>query len=295
MLPWVLCGALFVIAAALLVKIVLLQKSMGEIGAALREHLAEDTNTLISVSCQDRYARRLAAEINTQLRLLRKQRRQYQNGDRELKEAVTNISHDLRTPLTSIFGYLELCAQEEKTEALVRYLAFIEGRAVALKRLTEELFEYSLIFGTKDSLKFESVNINAVLEESLAHFYPSLTRRGIIPTVEMPSETVVRTLDRFALSRVFGNIINNAVKYSEGDLSVSLGKDGEIVFLNKAPGLSEVEVEKLFNRFYTVETARNSSGLGLAIAKTIVEQMGGEILAKLENGVLGVHVCFAPG
>ena len=292
-LPWVLCGILLIIILALCAKLWLLQKSMDEICTELMEHLSQDTNTLLLISSRDRHVRRLAAELNGQLRLLRKQRLQYLNGDRELKEAVTNISHDLRTPLTAICGYLDLLEREEKSEAATRYLSLIENRVQALKQLTEELFRYSVIQSTANDMNLEAVNINGVLEESVAAFYAASTERGITPTIQMPEKRIVRQLNRAALSRVFSNILSNVLKYSDGDLDISLRETGEITFTNAASKLDEVQVEKLFDRFFSVEAARNSTGLGLAISKTLVEQMNGAITAQYENSQLSICIAFS--
>ncbi len=130
MLPWILCSLLAMVALAQAVKIRSMQRNMEEICTMFRERLSMDTNTLITVSSGDRHVLRLAREINKELRLLRQQRRKYLHGDLELKEAVTNISHDLRTPITAISGYLELLEREEKSETVERYLAFICNRTV---------------------------------------------------------------------------------------------------------------------------------------------------------------------
>ena len=291
-LPWVLCGILLIIILALCAKLWLLQKSMDEICTELMEHLSQDTNTLLLISSRDRHVRRLAAELNGQLRLLRKQRLQYLNGDRELKEAVTNISHDLRTPLTAICGYLDLLEQEEKSEAVTRYLSMIANRTQALKQLTEELFRYSVILSTANDMNLEAVNINGVLEESVAAFYAALTERGITPTIQISEKRIVRQLNRAALSRVFSNILSNVLKYSDGDLDISLCETGEITFTNAASKLDKVQVGKLFDRFFSVEAAGNSTGLGLAISKTLVERMNGAITAQYENSQLSICIAF---
>ena len=138
----------------------------------------------------------------------------------------------------------------------------------------------------------ETVCLNGVLEESIASFYAALTSRGIRPQIHMSGKRIEKQLNREALSRVFSNILSNALKYSDGDLEITLHDDGEIVFSNTASGLNEIQVGKLFDRFFTVEAARNSGGLGLAIAKTLVEQMGGTISAEFENSKLSIHIRF---
>ncbi len=293
MLPWIICGMLAVMLFILLIKIRMMQKSMDEICTCLSEHLSSDTNQLITVSSGDKHMRRLASEIARQLAELRRRRRRYISGDRELKEAVTNISHDLRTPLTAICGYLELLEAEEMTENTRRYVKQIANRTEALKALTEELFRYSVISSVSD-LNRENVNVGRVLEDTLISFYGALEQKNITPNISLPDSDIVRILDRSALSRIFGNIIGNAVKYSDGDLSVTMSDTGEITFSNTASELSSVDVGKLFDRFYTVDSARRSTGLGLSIAKLLTERMGGSISAdyNYKGNTLSITLSF---
>ena len=292
MLPWLICGVLAVLTIVLLVRLRLLQTSLDDIGRQLGERLASDTNNPIFLSTRDPHARKLAAALNIQIKELRRQRLRCENGDRELKEAVTNVSHDLRTPLTAICGYLELLDKGDKTPEQARYLALIAGRAEAMKRLTEELLRYSVAAGGEEELCLEPVDLNAAVEEAVAFFYGAFVERGIAPAVSLPEERIVRQLDRAALSRVLGNLLNNALKYSGGDLDVALDPDGAITLSNAAPGLDEVQVGRLFDRFYTVESARHSTGLGLSIARALTERMGGTVSAQYEDGRLIIRLCF---
>lgn len=284
-------GIMAALAAGLSVKIYFLRKGAREIETALAERLVMETNTLIDVSCRDRAMRRLAERLNRSLRKLRAERHRFQQGDLELKEAVTNIAHDLRTPLTAICGYLELLKEEETSGEAERYLIQIENRVQALKQLTGELFQYSIISST-GKLSEEKTDLRRKLEESLVSFYGAMTQKGITPEISIPEEPVWRVLDASAVSRIFGNIISNAVKYSEGDFSVTMDSDGKIVFSNTAKDLTAVDVGKLFDRFYTVETGRKSTGLGLSIAKVLTERMGGTICAEYHGERLSIVVCF---
>lgn len=285
-------GILLLLILSLSAKVYFLRKSANEISEAFRDRLTADTNTLIDISSRDRYMRKLATDINIQLRLLRSQRNLYLSGDRELKDAVTNISHDLRTPLTAICGYLELLKKEDQSDAIRRYLTIITERTEAMKALTEELFRYSVIASTSDSMELVPVNINHVLEESIAANYAALSNAGITPEIIIPKEAVHRSLNRAALIRIFNNLITNAVRYSDGDLTIELREDARISFSNTAAELDEIQVGKLFDRFYTVESARQSTGLGLSIAKILTEQMGGEISANYAGNRLSILLTF---
>ncbi|NMS91317.1 HAMP domain-containing histidine kinase [Clostridioides difficile] len=285
-----LCFILFFIVIVLSIKIILMRKSAMEISEELWERLRSDTNTLITISSRDKTIRHLANDINIQLRELRKQRHRYLQGDMELKSAVTNISHDLRTPLTAISGYLDLLDNVEKSEMAERYIEIIKNRTKVLKQLTEELFHYSVITSPEYDNHVESVEVNGILEESIVGFYATLQERKITPRICITENKIIRKVNQAALSRIFANLINNAIKYSDGDLDIILTNTGKIIFSNTASGLSEVEVERLFDRFYTVENARKSTGLGLSISKILIEQMNGIIYAKYENGKLNVFI-----
>lgn len=295
MVFWLCCltGILITIVILLTLKVHLLRKSADEISNAFSDRLTSDSNVLIDLSSRDRHMRNLAYTINKELKKLINDRHRYQQGDAELKNAVTNISHDLRTPLTAVCGYLDMLDKEEQGENSKRYLKIIRGRTEIMKQLTEELFRYSVFTSVSDGTPSEPVILNSALEESLSAMYTSLKAGHITPSVTMPDVKVKRMLNRNALSRIFGNIISNAVKYSDGDLDITLEENGRITFSNHAEKLDEIQVGRLFDRFYTVETASSgSTGLGLSIARALTEQMGGSIDAEYEDGMILIHVHF---
>lgn len=281
---------LCVIIIALCVKIYLMKKSAKEISDAFADRLKTDTNTLIDISSHDKDMLRLAGSINKQLRILRKEHLQYHQGNTELKTAITNISHDIRTPLTAIYGYLDMIQKTDDPEKQARYISIMKERAELMKQLTEELFRYSVIVSNESDLESEEVFVNQVLAESVSSFYPALSDKGITPHITMTEHRILRNVNKAALSRVFANLLNNAVKYSDGDLEITLSDTGEITFSNTAKELSTVEVEQLFDRFYTVEAAHHSTGLGLSIARTLVERMGGTITAEYNNEQLIIKI-----
>ena len=288
----VLICSLALAALCLLAYLLVLRHSLREAAEELDEKLRTDTNTLISISSGDRAMQSLVTHINRQLQALRRERLRLHSGNAELTAVVTNVSHDLRTPLTALCGYLDLLEQEPQTEAAARYLTVIRERTDAMRALTEELFRYSVLTATADELHTEPVCLNDVLEQSLAGFYGALSARGITPSVQLPEEKVIRPLDAAALRRVFDNILSNAAKYSDGDLAVVLAPDGKVTFSNRASALSRVEAARLFDRFYAVDSARSSTGLGLSIAKLLTEKLHGTISADYENETLRICIAF---
>ena len=286
---WVLAAAIALIVV-LLIKIYLLKKSAREIGDKFADILKTDTNTLVDISSRDKDMCELADSINKQLKILRKEHLQYHQGNTELKNAITNISHDLRTPLTAIAGNLYMIGKTDNLSEIREYVGAIEERTETMKQLTEELFRYSMIVSNESKEDTEEVFVNQVLAESISSFYPVLTEKGITPQIHITDTRIVRNVNRSELARVFSNLLNNAVKYSDGDLEITLSDPGEITFSNTAKELSTVEVEQLFDRFYTVEAAHHSTGLGLSIARTLVKRMGGTITADYDNGRLTIRI-----
>lgn len=286
---WVAVLVLGLLTVMLTIKVVLLRKSARVLRQELLRRRNEETNTLLSLPSRDREMRLLTSTLNQELRSLRQDRLRYQQGDRELKDAVAGISHDLRTPLTAISGYLELLKSQQLPPDATRYLEQVENRTQSMKRLTEELFQYSVAAST-EKLELEPVDLGRALEETLLAFCGALESRGITPEIHLTEKKVIRYLDPGALNRVLGNLLTNALKYSAGDLSVSLDESGRIAVSNSAPQLDPITTGRLFDRFYTVEAAKNSTGLGLSIAKALTERMGGRIWAEFSQGRLTLLV-----
>lgn len=285
-------GICIAVICILLLKIYMLKKSVREIRTDFGERGKLDSNSLIGVSSRDKDIRALTNDMNHVIVDLRKAFHKYKEGDREVRTAITNISHDIRTPLTAICGYLALMKKQDKSPEMERYLDIIDERAEHMKALTEGLFSYSLILNSEEQVELEDVSLNKVLEDCIMEYYGALTERGIEPTIDITENKIVRKLDKTHIDRAISNVISNAIKYSDGDFDIKLKDDGTMIFSNKASGITSVEAARLFDRFYTVETGRNSTGLGLSIARTFVEQMGGEIGAEYKNGKLAIRITF---
>lgn len=290
MLPWILCLLLTAGLVAAIIKIRLMRQDITHLSEQLQKRLTEDSNEPLTTQSGERAIRQTADQLNKQLGTLRQQQLKYQSGDLELKNAVTNISHDLRTPLTAIKGYLDLLRNEQKSPDAERYVNIIAERTDQMRQLTEELFRYSLILSEDHEDSVETVCVNAALEESIAALYGALAGAGIRPEIAIPEQQLFCKCSKMSLTRIFSNLLQNALKYSKGDLQITLNPEGLLTFANHTDEIEYTHIEHLFDRFYTVESAQHSTGLGLAIARTLTEQMGGSIHAETEDNLLRVIV-----
>lgn len=276
----------------LFIKLYVLKKAIKEITNSLDNILSIDTNNIITISSNDKDVKYLTSCLNKELKELRKQRIEYETGNQELKNIITNVSHDMRTPLTAIIGYIDLIKDEKEIDIKKDYIKIIERKANELKKLTDNLFDFSKAVDIKENMNREKCNLNEILEESLIEFYSILKNKNIEPKINICKEKVYRNVDKILIKRIFENILSNICKYSEGDFKVSLYRDGKIIFTNKTNNLDIVSIEKIFDRYYTVENGRKGTGVGLSIAKELTKLNKGKIFAKYKNNYLSIIVKF---
>lgn len=276
----------------LLLKMIVMKNEIVNIEKSLSTILKSDTNNLITVFSNDKNLKKLATSLNKNLKELRKLELEYKQGNQELKSSITNISHDLRTPLTAIRGYLDLMQKEDKTKEQTRYLKIIDEKVQDLTEITEQLFDFSKSIDIQNEVKKKEICINDILENSILSFYSMFKKYDITPKIDICNEKVIRTLNENMLKRIFENIISNAIKYSENDFKLTLENTGKIIFSNKTTLLDKISLDKIFNRYYTIKNTKKSNGIGLSIAKQLVELNEGTIKAKYEKGCLVIEIEF---
>ena len=290
----ILLFTLIVICIALTIKLYFMKKSVKEIEAGLKNILKSDTNNLITISSSEKNIKKLATSLNVELKTIRKQKLQYESGNQELKKLVTNISHDLRTPLTAIKGYIDLIEKDKLSKDQEKYLNIIKKKTDELTELTEQLFDFSKTIDNNIKISKEKCNINEILEEALASYYVIFKEKGIEPQISMCSENVYKKLNKASIIRIFENILSNISKYCVNNFKVELKDDGTIIFANKVKDglLDATTVQKIFDRYFTVENAKKSTGIGLSIAKELVELNDGSISANFTKDTLIIEIKF---
>lgn len=283
----VLCISIFLIT-----KIWIMKEEIKNIGKSLSNIINTDTNNLITTGTNDKKLKELANLLNNSLKELRKLELEYKNGNGELKSSITNISHDLRTPLTAIRGYLDLIDRSNLDSKQIKYLSIIDNKVKDLTNLTEQLFDFSKSLDIQKTIEKENICINNVLEETLVSFYGIFKENNITPNIDICDEKVIRLLNENMVKRIFENIISNAIKYSESCFKVKLYCDGTIEFSNKTTMMDSTSLEKIFDRYYTVQSAKKSTGIGLSIAKQLVDLSGGTIKATYSQNILKIRITF---
>lgn len=238
----------------------------------------------------------LMAQINSLLEDREAERRSLRSQELELRRQIANISHDLRTPLTSILGYLQLLEQEElPPEDRKEALDIIRGRALALQSMITSFYDLSRLEAGEYPLQRERVQIYPLLAELLADFYSDFEAAGLTVELELEEHLPPVWGDRSAILRLFTNLIQNVLKHGTGLLTVRLAavKEGQAVtFTNDAPDLTQEDAAHVFDRFYTADKMRSgqNTGLGLAIVRELSRRMEIALSARLENGRFSVEL-----
>lgn len=284
---------LVLVCIFLIIKLFLIKKTIREIEKSFTYILESDTNNIVTISSLDKDIKNLTINLNKNLIELRKQKLQYKNGNQELKKIITNISHDLRTPLTALKGYIDLIKQEKLSDNQNKYLRIIQKKSDELTELTGQLFEFSKILDTLEkniNIKKGECCINEILEETLVNFYSIFKEKSIIPTIKITDKKMYKTINKVSIVRIFENILSNVSKYSNGNFKVEMNEDGIITFSNKATSLDATTVQKIFDRYFSVENAKESTGIGLSIAKQLVELNNGTIKAAYNDGYLIIEI-----
>ncbi len=292
----VLIAALLLVCAVLIGRQITLERGLHRAARRMREQMADVTTARLSLPCPSAGAEELLACLNQLLELRQEERAAYRRKERALRQQIANVSHDLRTPLTSILGYLQLLEGEGLSpEKKGEYLAVIEGRARTLQTFIAAFYDLSRIEGGELPLEREKVDLGRALSDQLAAAYEQIEAAGLVVEVDIAPGLPPVWADSGAVTRIFSNLLTNALRHGEDALAVKLYREGNAVvsaFSNRAGGLSEEDAAHVFERFYTADKMRTgqSTGLGLAIVKALAERMGHAARARWEDGVFTVEV-----
>ncbi len=275
-----------------LTQLLFVKKQIKSITEQLRNYNIGKTNKKIDIILLDKEIESIASEINNLIDLHIQSNAEKKFAERELRQAIANISHDLRTPLTSILGYIQLMEGDEVTEEeRNQYLKIAKDRTKRLQILLNDFFELSIIESVDYSLKLESLNINNIVEETIMNLYNQFNEKQIIPSIEIPKEKISIMADESAIKRVIENLATNAIKYSYENVGISLERSKTTVILtisNDIKDLTERDIEFFFDRFYMADKTRlgNGTGLGLSISKSLMDKMNGKLSAELKDEYL---------
>ncbi len=265
------------------------QKSLREIHGKLREILDTDSDERVMVFTENRELMELAAQINRLLESHGKTKADYRRSKRESRRMLSNISHDMKTPMTVILGYLEILRVNPQAASAQEMLEKTELKARSMMDWIQQFFTLAKTEAGDMELELSSVDICEICRESILDFYEILTKADFQVEIDLPENAVYVQGNREALQRIFFNLISNAVRYgSAGNyLGVFLRTKEHTVCVevtDKGRGIDEAFAGRIFDRLFTMEDSRSrsiqGSGLGLAIAKNLAQQMGGEILLK---------------
>ena len=239
----------------------------------------------------------LSDRLNDLLELRRKEKRYYQEKETLIADTYTNLSHDIRTPLTSLDGYFQLMEACENVEEQRRYLSIIHERIHSLNEMLEELFMFTKLKNESYRLELTSCCINRILKETVFSYYDDWVRREIQPDIQITEEQLYIDGNKQGLSRIIQNVIKNGLDHGEKKIRIVLKREQNRAVLrisNQVIASEKIDIEHVFDRFYKADAARSktSTGLGLSIAREFVRRMNGEIGAKIEENEFIVEMSF---
>ena len=253
-----------------------------------------DSNTLIHSKYNLKNINNLIYKINNLLTESKNIKIDYGNKNKSLMKMMTNISHDLRTPLTSALGYIDIIlktdlSEEEKKKDLIT----IEKRLRRLEELISSFFEFSRIISTNKLPTLEKINLTSILEESVIVFYDDYKKNNRKILLDCNQRKIIINSNKMLLTRIFENLIGNAYKHSNSDLIIKVEKLNKvkIIFSNELLD-NDIDIDRIFDEFYTVDISRTKegTGLGLAIAKEFTKQLNGNIYAEKHNNQLKIII-----
>lgn len=285
---------LVLIAIFVIARLLALKKEMKNMVAQLQKYNNRQADKKIDLSLFDKNLEQLGTEVNKLMDLYVDENRKRTRFEKELKQMIANMSHDLRTPLTSITGYIQMAEKENiPPEERGELLAIAKNRAKRLESLLNEFFELSVIESNDYLLKSEGINLRNVTIEVLISFYDRFQEKGLEPVLSITDEDVFIRGDTSAAARVMENLFANAIKHSEGKIQISLQElngTARLIVKNDASSLTDEAVRRMFDRFYMADQSRTgkSTGLGLSIVKSLMEKMGGKVTAKLKDEQLSI-------
>ena len=230
----------------------------------------------------------LAEELNELLLEMKSEHREYMEKEGEIARIYTDLSHDIRTPLTSLDGYFQLLRETRDPEELERYIRIIQERIGSLKEMLEELFTYTKLQGGRYEMEMTVFRLNRILKETLLSYYEEWLALGIRPEFSIPEEEICVEADPRALRRVIQNLIKNGMDHGEKKIRIALKRQGDravMTFANQVSCPDKIDTEHVFDRFYKADEARSrtSTGLGLSIARELARRMEGDIAARMEE------------
>lgn len=259
--------------------------------------LSRKTNGLIHTEFTSKEIHDLVECINTHLTEIKSKESKLERKNANFVKMIRNISHDLRTPLTSSLGYVSLMLESDITEQeKIKNLKIVEERLKRLSELIDSFFEFSKILSNDQIIELDEINLVAVVEKAISNHYEDFSKDNRMIDFKTNKRKIKIKSNEVMLVRVFDNLIRNAYKHSNGNLDIEINQTPDKVKIKFINDLlyNDLDVDRIFDEFYTVDISRTkgNTGLGLAIAKEFVEQLNGRIIALKKNNKLIIEITF---
>lgn len=260
--------------------------------------MSNDTNRILHTEFNSKELKEFVSAVNMYLSEIQKRKTEIEHKNNNLMVMMRNISHDLRTPLTSAAGYTDLILNSDLTEdEKISEMKIVEARLKRLTELVDSFFEFSKILTTNKEIELETVNLIGILEECIGNFYEDYKKKNREVDFITSNNKISISTNRTMLSRIFENLISNALKYGSGNLTFEvISENADVIRISFTNRIIDKDLDtgRIFDDFYTTDISRTkgSTGLGLAIAKEFTEQLNGNIEAHIEDDKLVIDTTF---
>ncbi|OCA98685.1 two-component sensor histidine kinase [Clostridium beijerinckii] len=273
-----------------------LKMQIKSIGKQLENISEGKTEKKIDISLLDKDIEYLAGNINRNINSQKQLRIEVLRNEQKLKDSIANISHDLRTPLTSIIGYLQLLEKSKLSEDQREKINIIKRKSEILHNLITSFFEITIIENDRMHINLKKINMNNFLSDAMLQNIMPFKEAGIEPIFDLPNTTIFIEGDKIILQRIVQNLISNILKYGSSYVKISLVKKEhvELCFANKIEDPKKIDVDLLFEKFYTGDKSRSSgsTGLGLSIVKLLAERINAKAVAEIKEDILTLKIVF---
>lgn len=290
---------LLIVVIVLVIRVIILKREIKSIGKQLKETREKSYNKQVQIAIIDNDLSEMTLQVNKNLDYQKQLKLNQEKIEKQMKQSISDIAHDLRTPLTVIKGNLQMiCKDQGISDQNLEYIKICEEKADTLKEMVDGFFELSVLESDQNEVPIHKVNATNILMQFVIDHEALIREKNLVPEISFPEKTINILGDEVFINRMLSNLLNNILKYGKNGFRIELvEKPDELVsikFSNRVESDNHIDTERMFDRTYRADRARheNGAGLGLYIVKLLAEKQNANVNAYIENNNLVIEMIF---